>query len=73
MDNGLGIINIGTDEIWLPGRTTLEDGTGLGLVIVKDSVADLGGEATAVAHGELGGAEFIVNTPLLPYSQGSRE
>lgn len=65
MDNGLGIINIGLDEIWLPGRTTLDDGTGLGLTIVKDSVADLNGEATAIANGELGGAEFIVSLPLM--------
>lgn len=73
MDNGLGIVNIGLDEIWLPGRTTLEDGTGLGLTIVKDSVADLNGEVTAVANGELGGAEFIVSIPLLSPGRENRE
>ena len=65
MDNGLGIVNIGLDEIWLLGKSAFEEGTGLGLTIVKDSVADMNGEVTAVAKGELGGAEFIVNIPLL--------
>jgi len=65
MDNGLGIRGIAVDDIWLPGRTTLEDGTGFGLTIVKDSVADLDGTVTALPNGELGGAEFVVDLPLL--------
>lgn len=69
MDNGLGIINIDLDDIWLLGKSAFEEGTGLGLTIVKDSVADLNGDVTAVAHGELGGAEFIVSVPLLPAGQ----
>lgn len=66
MDNGLGIVNIGLDAIWLLGKSAFEEGTGLGLTIVRDSVADLNGDVTAVANGELGGAEFIVSIPLLP-------
>jgi len=65
VDNGLGISDIKLDEIWLPGKTTRPGGTGLGLTIVKDSVSDLGGKVQALANGELGGAEFIVEIPLV--------
>lgn len=65
LDNGLGIKGIGLDEIWLPGKTTTPGGTGFGLTIVKDSVADLDGEVHAIANGELGGAEFVVKLPLV--------
>ncbi len=65
LDNGLGITNIDAKEIWLPGRTTQSDGTGFGLTIVKDSVADLGGNVQVISNGELGGAEFIVELPVV--------
>ena len=65
LDNGFGIRDLKLDEIWLPGRTTRPDGTGLGLTIVKDSVLDLGGKVQVIAKGELGGAEFIVELPLV--------
>jgi len=65
LDNGLGIKSLELDEIWLPGRTTTSGGTGLGLTIVKDSVTDLGGEVWAISNGKLGGAEFLVNLPLI--------
>jgi signal transduction histidine kinase len=65
LDNGLGIVNINPKEIWAPGRTTQTDGTGFGLTIVKDSVADLGGNVRVIPHGELGGAEFIVELPMI--------
>ncbi|NJM66742.1 MAG: histidine kinase [Acaryochloris sp. RU_4_1] len=65
LDNGSGIKGIELDEIWLPGRTTTTGGTGLGLTIVKDSVADLGGQIWAIPNGELGGAEFMINLPLI--------
>jgi signal transduction histidine kinase len=65
LDNGSGIHNIELDEIWLPGRTTREGGTGLGLTIVRDSVTDLGGMVKAISKGELGGAEFIVELTLI--------
>ncbi len=63
-DNGPGIRGIGTDEIWLPGQTTSPDGTGFGLTIVRDSVADLRGSRTVIGNGELGGAEFKIVLPL---------
>lgn len=65
LDNGLGIRDIKIDEIWLPGKTTRPGGTGLGLTIVKDCVSDLGGMVKAIPKGELGGAEFIVELPLV--------
>ena len=64
-DNGPGITDIKLDDIWLPGRTTLAGGTGFGLTIVRDAVADLGGNVRAIARGQLGGAEFIVSLPLM--------
>jgi signal transduction histidine kinase len=64
MDNALGIQGIELDEIWLPGKTTTPDGTGLGLKIAKDSVIDLGGTISVIANGRLNGAEFIVKLPL---------
>ncbi|WP_375473065.1 ATP-binding protein [uncultured Nostoc sp.] len=65
LDNGSGIHNIKIDEIWLPGKTTREGGTGLGLTIVRDSVTDLGGSVDAIPKGELGGAEFIIELTLI--------
>lgn len=64
LDNGPGI-KMPIDEVWLPGRTTTANGTGFGLTIVRDVVADLDGEVFAVAKGELGGAEFAVRIPLI--------
>jgi signal transduction histidine kinase len=64
LDNGLGIRDIELDKIWLPGVTTTPGGTGFGLTIVKDSVRDMGGKVRAIAQGELGGAEFVVELPL---------
>jgi len=65
LDNGSGISGLALDKIWLPGETTTVGGTGLGLTIVKDSVSDLGGKVQAIAKGQLGGAEFIVELPLV--------
>ena len=64
LDNGPGVIDIEPDEIWLPGRTTVPGGTGLGLTIVRDAATDLSGKCTVIPEGELGGAEFIVELPL---------
>lgn len=64
LDNGPGIRDLTVDEIWLPGKTTKPDGTGLGLTIVRDTVADLGGRSYAIGKGELGGAEIVVELPV---------
>ena len=65
LDNGPGIRGINVSDIWLPGETTYPNGTGLGLTIVRDTVQDLGGSVDAVAQGELGGAEMIIQLPIL--------
>lgn len=65
LDNGPGIREIDIKDIWLPGETTYPNGTGLGLTIVRDTVRDLGGSVHAVAEGELGGAEIIIELPIL--------
>lgn len=64
-DTGPGIDQYDVDEIWLPGVTSKLQGSGLGLTIVRDAVADLGGEVEAIARGELGGATMIVRLPTL--------
>jgi signal transduction histidine kinase len=64
LDSGSGIIGLNVDDIWLPGRSTRSGGTGLGLTIVRDTVADLGGRAHVLPTGEFGGAEFIIELPL---------
>ena len=64
-DNGPGIEGIAVEDVWLPGETTRPNGTGLGLAIVHDTVEDLGGTVKAFPHGELGGATFVVEIPIL--------
>ncbi|MGW3125178.1 sensor histidine kinase [Streptomyces sp. NPDC001123] len=65
MDNGPGIdtTKLAVEDIWLPGATTREDGTGLGLTIVRDATSDLKGEVFAKPVGEIGGAEFNIQLP----------
>ena len=65
-DNGPGIQGIKKSEIWLPGRSTRRNGTGLGLTIVRDAVKDLGGDVDALDKGDLGrGAVISVELPIL--------
>ncbi|MEZ0064320.1 signal transduction histidine kinase [Streptacidiphilus sp. MAP12-20] len=62
-DSGPGIVGISLKSIWLPGKTTFDNGTGLGLTIVRDIVGDLRGTQEARAQGELGGARMLVQLP----------
>ena len=64
-DSGPGIDSISKTDIWLPGRTTRKNGTGLGLTIVRDAINDFAGEVDAREHGALGGADIIARIPLL--------
>jgi signal transduction histidine kinase len=64
LDSGPGITGLSVEDIWLPGKTTPAEGTGLGLTIVRDVVVELGGRVAAVSRGELGGAEFLVQLPV---------
>jgi signal transduction histidine kinase len=63
LDSGPGIPKRLGDRIWLPGVTSDENGTGLGLTIVRDTVRELGGTANAVSNCELGGTEFVIQLP----------
>lgn len=63
-DSGPGLVGISPEEVWLPGRTTKEEGTGLGLTIVRDATRDMDGVARCTGIGELGGAEFHIELPL---------
>jgi len=65
LDNGPGIEGISRRDIWLPGRSSRKNGTGLGLTIVRDAVRDLGGKVDAIERGDLGGAEIAVELPIL--------
>lgn len=71
-DSGPGLTDVSVENMWLPGEGgERSDGTGLGLTIVRDIVADLhgkksvleDGELSAEIHGELGGAEFHLRLP----------
>ncbi|MFG2019250.1 sensor histidine kinase [Actinomadura geliboluensis] len=62
-DTGPGIRGISLGLIWLPGKSTRDNGTGLGLTIVRDVVADLGGTQAAEENGALGGAGFRIWLP----------
>ncbi len=64
LDNGPGI-EIDVEDVWLPGKTTRPNGTGLGLTIVRDATEDLRGSVEAIATSELGGAEIRVLLPIL--------
>lgn len=63
-DNGPGI-SLPFDDIWLPGRSGYDTGTGFGLTIVRDSVRDLTGTFAAESPGTLGGALFTFTFPRL--------
>jgi signal transduction histidine kinase len=62
-DNGPGFQGITVERVWELGETRREGGSGLGLTIVRDTVKDLGGTATAVSPGVMGGATFIIQIP----------
>ncbi|MEU6124595.1 sensor histidine kinase [Streptomyces sp. NPDC047123] len=71
-DSGPGLTDVSVENMWLPGEGgERSDGTGLGLTIVRDIVADLhgkknvleDGELSAEIHGDLGGAAFHIRLP----------
>lgn len=64
-DSGPGLTVPRPADVWDPGFTTKEGGTGLGLTIVRDTVQDLGGSCSFEAHGPAGGAKFLVRIPIL--------
>lgn len=64
LDTGPGIRGLSVDDVWLPGNTTRQGGTGFGLTIVRDVALGLSGAVHAVASGEYGGAEVHVSLPV---------
>ncbi|GAB5550226.1 MAG: hypothetical protein SangKO_099860 [Sandaracinaceae bacterium] len=64
-DTGPGIEGLTLREIWLPGQTTREGGTGYGLTIVRDTVRELGGSVDALVRGDLGGATISATLPVI--------
>ncbi|MBW2526696.1 MAG: HAMP domain-containing protein [Deltaproteobacteria bacterium] len=67
-DDGPGIKPELRPRVFEPYRTTKQDGTGLGLTIVKKIVIDHGGHVD-VDESPLGGARFSVRLPLLGTSE----
>jgi signal transduction histidine kinase len=67
IDNGPGIETIDLKDIWSPGESGYERGTGLGLTIVRDTIRDIGGTVDVEAHGEMNGAEFIISIPVIGF------
>ena len=61
-DEGPGVPDDLLDEIWNPDMTTKRHGTGLGLAMVRQTVAHHGGTVTAGNRAE-GGAAFEVRLP----------
>lgn len=61
-DNGPGIPENFRKRIWEPFQTTRENGTGLGLYIVKRIVQEHSGTVEA-KNGPEGGAVFTVTFP----------
>jgi nitrogen fixation/metabolism regulation signal transduction histidine kinase len=61
-DNGPGVPAPDRERIWDPDFTTRTRGTGLGLALVRQTVAAHGGEVE-LAESEEGGACFVVRLP----------
>jgi signal transduction histidine kinase len=62
-DSGPGIPEDHRHQIFEPFFTTKQQGTGLGLALVKKAVSDHGG-TIAVDDSRLGGARFVVRVPV---------
>jgi PAS domain S-box-containing protein len=58
-DDGRGIASEHREEIFEPGFTSIEDGTGFGLVILSD-IVEAHGWAVGVSESERGGARFEI-------------
>jgi signal transduction histidine kinase len=68
-DRGPGIAPELMEEIWNPDVTTKSRGTGLGLALVRQTVAHHEG-AVSVSNRPGGGARFELRLPLAPASRG---
>ncbi len=71
-DEGPGVPEEQRDDIFQPFVTTKENGTGLGLPVTRQIVADHGG-SIAVEDGVGGGVVFVVRLPLVLPSTEQRD
>lgn len=62
-DTGEGIKNIKEEEIFLPFRTTKENGIGLGMCIIKSMIEKYKGTIEIAKSENNKGAEFIIQLP----------
>ena len=63
IDSGNGIQNITEEDIFKPFKTTKENGTGLGMCIIKANVDKYHGSIAVTKSKKYGGAEFIIELP----------
>ncbi len=64
-DTGRGILDEAKTEIFRPFFTTKPSGTGLGLSLAKRAIEDNGGSLALAPGGNDGGAEFLIELPLI--------
>lgn len=64
-DSGKGVDEGLQSRIFEPFVTTRENGTGLGLSVVKSIVEQVGGGVSCARSARLGGAEFLLSMPQL--------
>ncbi len=64
-DTGPGIDPLDRDLIFRPGWTRKPSGIGMGLVVASEMVEDRGGKMRTLVPGELGGATFEFDLPLV--------
>jgi nitrogen-specific signal transduction histidine kinase len=65
-DSGNGVDETLRSEIFEPFVTTRQNGTGLGLSVVRSIVEQVGGAVTCRKSEKLGGAEFLLRVPRIP-------
>ena len=64
-DTGTGIDQNDVTKIFLPGVTAKTHGIGMGLVIVTELLSNYNCKIGTVVPGELGGATFVFELPLV--------
>ena len=64
-DNGAGIEQIAPEEIWLPGRTTRDQGTGWAHNRQRHSHGSWRIDLGPRQHGPMGGAVFAILLPVI--------
>ena len=68
IDAGPGVANQDRERIFEPYVSLKEDGTGLGLAVVRSIVEEHGG-TIAVTDSPTGGAQFQVRLPVTPHNR----